>query len=397
MNGQSSASIDAAVSTVNCHPLEVIPVFRRVPRSAARDVVYTFIWNTLFAAFFTLIGLVIDPGTPVRTFALTAFVFAQCIGFFIYAGLRIGNRLVGTAVRRSGLWVRAAYHAIVQAAGALPGYWLALWILDWPHAPAWLFSPRQLVSIVALSLVIAAVLLLVFVPRERAARAEAARARDEARAAAAEREATMARMKLLEAQVEPHFLYNTLAHVVSLIDAAPPIAKRMIERLITLLRASASAPTTQSTLGAQIAWLTAYLEIIQLRMGARMRWRIDVQPSLYDLRILPMLLQPLVENAVRHGLEPAVDGGELHIGARRDANTLVLTVADTGVGFRETATPARTGIGLSNLRARLAGGCGDAATMTIGDVLPHGTRVTVTLPIPQEIGGAVTAAPKPSR
>jgi len=397
MNGPASATIDSVVPTAKCHPLEIIPIFRRVPRSIARDFVYTVIWNSLFAVFFTLVVLVTEPRAPLGRVALNAFVFAQCIGFVVYAGLLVGDRFAGPAIHRSGMWVRAAYYAIVPALAVIPGYLLALRLLNWQNGAEWVLSLRFMVSIVAVSLILSVLLLLIFMPRERAARAEAAMARDEARAAAAEKDATMARLKLLEAQVEPHFLYNTLAHVVSLIDAEPRTAKRMTERLIALLRANAMAVDAQPTLGKEIAWLTAYLEIIELRMGERMRWRIDVPPALYDLDVPPMILQPLVENAVRHGLEPSMAGGELTIAARRNDATLDLTVTDTGVGFSEMSMRSGAGIGLANLRARLAAACADAATMTIDDLQPHGTRVTVRVPVADRGRSPDPSRHKPAR
>jgi sensor histidine kinase YesM len=201
-----------------------------------------------------------------------------------------------------------------------------------------------------------------------------------------------ARMKLLEAQVEPHFLYNTLANVVSLIDTEPGAAKRMIEGLIALLRATASAATGTATLGGQLDLLRSYLEILELRMGARLRWRIDVPQVLCALRVPPMLLQPIVENAVKHGLEPNVQGGEIVVTARREGAKLVLTVADTGRGFRATAQPGAAGLGLANLRARLDAVYGDAAKLMIEDQAPHGSRVTITLPAGEEPVAAGTAA-----
>jgi sensor histidine kinase YesM len=228
---------------------------------------------------------------------------------------------------------------------------------------------------------ISGVLLLVFIPRERAAKAEAAMAREQARVAAAEKETADARFRLLEAQVEPHFLYNTLAHVVSLIDGEPATAKRMIERLITLLRATASAATGTATLGGQVELLRAYLDILELRMGPRLAWRIDVPAELAALRVPPMLLQPLVENAVKHGLEPDIAGGSLTIAARRDGERLVLDVTDTGRGIRATTSAATTGLGLANLRARLAALYGDDARLTVEDHPPRGTRVTIVLPL----------------
>ena len=362
------------------HPLEIIPFFRRFRPGFMRNIVYTVIWNSLFALFFTLLSVIFDREASIATEFRITFVMAQCIGFIIYAMFLIGDRVV-PGIHRAGWWARAAYYSVIPAIAIFPGYLLAFWILDWPQGANWLFSSRAVVSIAAVSLVLTGLMLLIFIPRERAVRAEAAVANEQARVAAAEKEATMARMKLLEAQVEPHFLYNTLAHVVSLIDADPGTAKRMIERLIALLRSSASSAAGTGTLGTQIALLRAYLEIIELRMGPRLRWRIDAPASLNGVEVPPMLLQPVVENAVKHGLEPALGTVEIAIDARRSGPALVLTVTDTGRGFRETAPPSASGIGLANLRARLAAAYGDAASVTIEDVRPHGARVTLAMPI----------------
>jgi signal transduction histidine kinase len=363
------------------HPLEIIPLFRRFRRSVTRDIAYTAIWNSLFALFFALLAVLFAPDQSVALVLRDTFVYAQCIGFVIYGVYQIAQRLFAAQLCGSALWVRSACHALIAIIGIFPGYLLAFRILHLADGTTWLFSPRTVVSIVIVSLLISAVLLLIFVPRERAARAEASIAREQARGAAAENEATTARMKLLEAQVEPHFLYNTLAHVVCLIDDDPGTAKGMIERLIALLRASAGSATGKATLGAQIALLRAYLEIVALRMGPRLRWRIDVPSTLRDVSAPPMLLQPIVENAVKHGLEPSIDGGEVVIGARRDGALLVLTVVDSGVGFRETASQGTPGIGLANLRARLCTLFGDEARVTIEDGQPRGTRVIVSFPV----------------
>jgi len=362
------------------HPLELIPFFRRWPQSVVRDLVYTVIWNTLFALFFALLAIAIDPETPLSAALRNSFVFAQCIGFMIYAGFLIGDRIVHKGIHQARMWVRAVYYAVIPILGVFPGYLLAFWILRWRNGYEWLFAPRSIISIVALSLVLTGLLLLIFVPRERAARAEATIAREQARVAAAEKETTTAQLKLLEAQVEPHFLYNTLANVVSLVDGEPALAKRMIERLIALLRATAAAATGSATLGGQVELLRAYLEILELRMGARLRWRIDLPAELAGLRVPPMLLQPIVENAIRHGLEPKVEGGRIDITAGRDGGGVRLVVRDTGLGF-DTARAA-DGIGLANLRARLASAYGEAARLVIEDNAPAGTSVSIWLPAP---------------
>ncbi len=189
-------------------------------------------------------------------------------------------------------------------------------------------------------------------------------------------------MQLLEAQIEPHFLYNTLAHVVSLVDGEPALAKRMLHRLIDLLRATAAGAQRASTVDTQLEHLRAYLELIAMRMGPRLAWSIEAAPDVRAIAIPPMLLQPVVENAIKHGLEPKVEGGRVDIAVTRGSGTLVLAVTDTGLGVSPTRAPGSTGIGLSNLRARLSALFGPAAALRIADHAPSGTRVTITLPLP---------------
>jgi sensor histidine kinase YesM len=361
------------------HPLEMIPVFRRWPQSAGRDLVYTLLWNTLFALVFAGMQLLFDPDTPLAKVLEVDFVFAQCIGLIIHALFNVGNRLM-PGINRSSKALRYAYYSTIPTLGVFAGYWLGAELLGFSHFVDWLFTWRGAGSILFVSFVVSVVLSFIFAQRERAARAEAAAALEQARVAAAEREATVARLKMLEAQVEPHFLYNTLAHVVSLIDGDPPTARRMIERLIDLLRSTAAAPNGQGTLAEQVRWLRAYLELIELRMGGRLQWRIDVPADLLGLRIPPMVLQPVVENAVKHGLEPKVEGGRVEIFARRDADSVHLVVRDSGLGFPATRPQGSTSLGLANLRARLTAWYGDAARLIIEDNPPAGACVSVVVP-----------------
>ena len=361
------------------HPLEMIPFFRRWPRSFLRDVIYTAIWNTLFAVAFTALALIFDWRAAIWPAFVVNFVFAQCIGFAIYLLFVIADHLIPDLHERS-LKVRVLVYAGIPIIGVFLGYPLAPWILG--HGPMvdWIFSLRGFVSVTALSLLITGILLMIFIPRERAARAEAAIAREQARISDVEKEATRARMQLLEAQVEPHFLFNTLAHVVSTIDHEPKTAKRMLDRLIALLRASATAADGPGTLGAQLELLRAYLEILELRMGARLQWHIEASSDAKETRVPPMLLQPLVENAVKHGLEPKIEGGRIDIDAQRERGDVILRVRDTGLGVRAARGTASTGTGLANLRARLVALYGARASLTIEDNAPSGASVTVRLP-----------------
>ena len=337
MSESLSAPEAACESSASGHPLELIPVFRRWPRSFLRDVIYTGIWNTLFAIAFTGLALVFDVRVPMMQLFRMNFVFAQCIGYPVHGMFLVGDRLF-PGIRHRSILVRMIYYAAVPILGVIAGYVLGTLIIGLPEFRGWMLTARGIASVVALSLVITAILLMIFLPRERAARIEAAMAREQARLAASERETTEARIKLLEAQVEPHFLYNTMAHVVSLIDTDPATAKGMLERLIALLRRPRPPPETaaarcrrRSTTCARTSTCSpcGWDRGLPGRSTSPPDWRRSPLP--------PMLLQPVVENAIKHGLEPKVDGGNVAVSARRDAGRLVLTIADTGMGFPRAA------------------------------------------------------------
>ncbi len=367
------------------HPLELIPIFTHWRPGFLRDFVYTFIFNTLMGLLFVALGLVFnDDLTLTRVvegrFLLTQLVIAQCIGFTIYSLIWIVDATVMRG-RSCAPLTRWTTFTVTSLLGAYIGFWIATFVLGIPQPRAELLTWRGVLSVFAVAMIITLVLAAVFIPRERAARAEARAALDAARVSDAEREATLARMQLLEAQVEPHFLYNTLAHVVSLVDAEPSTAKRMLHRLIDLLRATAVAGQQASTIDSQTTLLRAYLDLVGLRMGPRLAWSIEVEPGLADLPIAPMLLQPVVENAIKHGVEPRIEGGRVDVRAQRRGERVVLTVSDTGLGIAPTRDPRSTGIGLANLRSRLAALHGAAASLKLADNVPQGTVVTIELPV----------------
>jgi sensor histidine kinase YesM len=380
--GPNCTEIDTAVAqTMTRHPLEMIPVFRRWKRGFFRDVVYTAIWNTALALIFTAFMLAFNLRIPLARMLMVNLVFAHCVGYAIQFLFAIAFRVVPVATNASFTF-RAIYFFVIPLVGVYLGYWLASTLLAWGDMQTMLLTVRGALNIALLSLVLSGIMFAILLPRERAARAQLRIAQEEARVAAAERETAIARMQLLEAQVEPHFLYNTMAHVVSLIDTDATAAKGMLVRLIALLRSTAAAANGGGTLQAQIDHLNAYLDILAMRMGPRLAWAIDVAPDLADLPLPPMLLQPVVENAIKHGLEPKVEGGRIAIAARRDGDRLVLTVTDTGLGFSARRTGDSTGLGLANLRARLAAVYGAKAGLTIEDNPPAGARVTIALPLP---------------
>jgi sensor histidine kinase YesM len=320
---------------------------------------------------------------------------ANLIGYSIHAIFWLGSRAGLEAwVERRGLGTRMLYFTALPTVGVVAGFqaWLTLFHLEVETAghkyglilrstsEATLFSdPGWIVSVAATSMVISFMLAIFFSWRERAARAQTQAAHERARVERIEREAVVANLRALQAQIEPHFLFNTLANVTTLIDRDPAQAKNMLETFIRFLRASLATTREESaTLGAEADLIAAYLAVLKVRMGARLSYLVDIPPELAGYRLAPMLLQPIVENAIRHGLEPKVEGGELRVAARRENGAVEIDIIDTGVGFG--ATTRSEGVGLSNLRARLQGLYGARATVAITDNAPSGTRVSVRLP-----------------
>jgi len=196
--------------------------------------------------------------------------------------------------------------------------------------------------------------------------------------AALARQTVEAELKLLQAQVEPHFLFNTLSNLQFLVETDPPAAARMLQHLSTYLRAAIpQLRQASSTLGREIQLVQAYLAIFEMRLGARLRTRIDVPEDLSKHTMPAMLLLTLVENAIQHGVEPSADGGEVRLEARRNGQQLQVSVTDTGQGL--SATPGQ-GVGLANIRDRLQRLYGDQARLTLTALTPRGVRATLELP-----------------
>ena len=236
----------------------------------------------------------------------------------------------------------------------------------------------------ALLWILASTVIKITYKKQIQAEAQAAQAVETAEAEALKRQVVEARMAAMQAQVEPHFLFNTLASIDHLIETDPPRASKMQKNLIALLRAS--MPTMREAsdggvkdLGRELAVIRPYLEILKVRMEERLVTEIDVPEGLLSAEFPPMMVQTLVENAIKHGLEPKPEGGRLSVKAEIVHGKLQVTVADSGLGFGRAAT-AGTGVGLANIRERLQLLYGPKAGLTIAENNGGGTKVTVTVP-----------------
>jgi sensor histidine kinase YesM len=234
---------------------------------------------------------------------------------------------------------------------------------------------RTVMISLTVALVPAGFLTYVFYTRNRMATIEL-------RAEAAQRTAAESQLRLLESQLEPHMLFNTLANLRVLIAHDPQRAQGMLDHLIAFLRATLAASRAGShPLSEEFARISDYLALMHIRMGPRLKIQLDLPELLSTLQVPPLLLQPLVENAIRHGLEPKVSGGRVEVSAARHGNHLVLSVRDTGVGLD---APAHHGarFGLQQVRDRLCTLYGEAGTLDLRAAQTEngGTLAVVTLP-----------------
>jgi hypothetical protein len=195
---------------------------------------------------------------------------------------------------------------------------------------------------------------------------------------ALDREMAEARLQVLQAQIEPHFLFNTLANVRRLYQTDLAAGRAMLDNLMRYLEvALPHMRAERSTVAGELSLVEAYLHVQRIRMGRRLTFRIDVPAPLHALEVPPMMLLTLVENAIKHGLNPLPEGGAIEIRARREGDRLRLDVTDDGRGFQATSGG---GTGLANIRARLAAMHGDEASLTLTENEPHGVTATLELP-----------------
>lgn len=194
-----------------------------------------------------------------------------------------------------------------------------------------------------------------------------------------EKNAVVTEIKLLQSQMEPHFLFNTLSNVIGLIDHDPGKARRMLESFTAFLRASFMTARNETiTLAQEMDVVRNYLELFAVRMGGRLRYTIDIPASLEGFRVPPFLVQPLVENAVKHGLEPSISGGELLITGTRDGDVVRITVADSGLGINELSPG--NGIGLENIKKRLDLVYNGHARLVFEENKPTGVKAVIEVP-----------------
>ena len=308
-------------------------------------------------------------------------VFSLCIGTLAWLFIDGGRMLIWGEDKPAGLPFLAMTMLALPLA-QIGGSALAAWLLGMPAHPVLPTESSHAASILLFSVLAGLSATWFFWNRGKLAFLQAQAEAEKARVAGIERQAMQAQLQMLQAQIEPHMLFNTLANLQGLIAADPPRAQLLLEQLIAWLRATLrSSRASETTLSEEFSLMEAYLGLMAIRMGERLAYRLDLPAALAGVQIAPMLLQPLLENAVRHGLEPRIEGGRIDVSAIREDAGLVLTVRDTGLGLNAPASHG-TGLGLANIRERLQALYGPGASLTLADNAPCGTVATLTIPLP---------------
>ena len=222
----------------------------------------------------------------------------------------------------------------------------------------------------------------IYIGRARASQIVAEQSKEEARYQAATRQLSEAKLQALQAQVEPHFLYNTLANVQALTEIDPEAANKMVGHLIEYLRAALpKMRENSSTVGQEVELARAYLNILKMRMGERLSFAIEAPAELLSLPFPPLMLPSLVENAIKHGLEPQREGGSITISVSKNADgALQMDVIDTGRGLTNKGPAVGGGVGLSNIRERLVGLFGAGAYLKLEANADKGVRSQIVIP-----------------
>jgi hypothetical protein len=347
---------------------------------------WTFVFCAVVAVGFALLGFAFhadetgqwDSASKWWAWYQANLIVSLCIGYTIRFLFDVMSKVVGAQrLRGWSPFLRSIYFALVPLAGVAIGfpignYWATGVDVRESFSPQ---RPGAMLGALALAAIICFVFWLFFDGRVQRIRAE--------------QRAAEAQLKLLQGQIEPHFLFNTLANVIGLMDHDTVRAKAMLESFSDYLRASfAGLRHAHHTLGDELALVEAYLRVVGTRMDERLRWRVEVPEALRTRALLPLTLQPLVENAVVHGLEPKVEGGEIVVRARLDGDRLELLVEDDGLGLRPAlprAKPAGHGCAIDNIRSRLAQAFGSRAGLAITPSAAGGVCARLHLPTSERL------------
>ncbi len=335
--------------------------------------------NIIMEFFFTIaictaIALVMTLTNPIAHFCVS-FIISQSIGLTVYSIINLMLRIFKP--RQWPTLILIIFTAV--SCGAIIGLNIAFFILEKTLSINLNLPMEHILKIILVAIIFSGAASYSLISKARLRHRNELIEQERTKRIAVEKEFLSANLRMLQAQIEPHFLFNTLSNVVSLIDTQPGKGKSMLLDLTKYLRTSLSRTLPEkTTLAQEIDMIQAYLNIQKIRMDKRLNFKVDVSDILRQESFPPMLLQPLVENAVKHGLEPKVEGGQIIIKAAKENNIMKIEVTDTGMGFSDFN---KSGVGITNVRERLALLFGEKGRLMIEENKPHGVRAIIEVPV----------------
>ena len=330
------------------------------------EIGYTVIFDTLIAGILTYL---------LKDASFWAyFIISQAIGLSICGLCHVALGLFRPQHRFSVV----AVIGIAIVLGGLLGGKVGGWITGEPVI-GFFHRPSGTARTVFLSLLFGGLIAFFFFSRKKMEEIRNVANQERIQRLTSEKEAVQTQLKLLQAQIEPHFLFNTLSTIASLLDTDVAAGKSMLTDLTRYLRASLTTTREAwTTLGGELDLIAAYLNILKRRMGRRLAVTIEIPEALKLFPMAPMLIQPLVENAVLHGIDPEIEGGAIEIRVERRDGAVAIIVTDTGRGF--TDQPGTGGVGVANVRERLAALYGDQGRLRFTENRPKGVRAIIEVP-----------------
>ena len=331
-----------------------------------KTVSYTLVFDTIIAIFLTSVAF--GGGF------IANFIVSQCIGISICSFILTALYLFKP--KRPAVLLVMIF--VAMATGSIIGVFLGSTIAGL-NTPILLRDRlSHIIHAVLLGLLFGSIISYFFFSRQSISYKEAQIQEEKIKRLISEKKVAETNLRLLQAQIEPHFLFNTLSNILSLLDTDQTKGKSMLEDLIHYLRSSLSKTREKtSTIGHEVEMIRAYINIFKVRMGDRLRYNINVPESIKDFPFPPMLVQPLVENAIKHGLEPRIEGGEISFSAEEEGGILRFEISDTGLGFNENG---EIGVGLSNVKERLQSLYGDKGRLILEENQPSGLKAIIEIP-----------------
>ncbi|NOX33625.1 MAG: hypothetical protein GXP56_07785 [Deltaproteobacteria bacterium] len=287
---------------------------------------------------------------------------------------------IGFARQNKNIWI-IAFIALGLIAGIFTGSFLSWGFLFFFRDIEFDYFLKHVVSYsVGFGFIFGVPVIYFFSSREKIIESEKQIREERIKRLTMEKEAAMTTLKLLQAQIEPHFLFNTLSNVISLFDTDVEKARAMLINLNEYLRVCLKRTRREMiTLSRELDLVRQYLEIFKIRMGKRLSYEINDHTDILDLPFPPLIIQPLVENSIKYGIEPKLDGGTIKIDCRIQENSLEIVVADTGKGLDEDANKA--GIGINNVSMRLESIYGNKAGLILRQNHPTGIKAVIKVPV----------------